>query len=154
MQSPPFPRYLFPLSWLNTKIILRCTVRKTSKSALHSQHRCECESLWRSFVATRPRGNANIVSTPSRVLIATEQRYTTCEQELLGMIFALEKFRIYIYGHKIIFYTFDFPQQVCYHFESSCKVDGKPSAVRHRVMACKRDPQPFGRHNQPKSSRS
>jgi len=50
-------------------------------------------------------GNTNIVSTASRVLTPTEQRYTTCEQELLGIIFALEKFRIYIYGHKIILYT-------------------------------------------------
>jgi len=50
-------------------------------------------------------GNTSIVSTASRVLTQTEQRYTTCEQELLGIIFALEKFRIYIYGHKILLYT-------------------------------------------------
>jgi len=50
-------------------------------------------------------GNKSIVSTASRVLTQTEQRYTTCEQELLGIIFALEKFRIYIYGHKILLYT-------------------------------------------------
>jgi len=31
-------------------------------------------------------GNTNIVSTASKVLTATEQRYTTCEQELLGII--------------------------------------------------------------------
>jgi hypothetical protein len=40
------------------------------------------------------QGNTNIVSTASRVLTQTEQRYTTCEQLLLGIIFALEKFRI------------------------------------------------------------
>jgi len=45
------------------------------------------------------------VSTASRVLTPTGQRYTTCEQELLGIIFALEKFRIYTYGHKIILYS-------------------------------------------------
>jgi len=39
-------------------------------------------------------GNTNIMSTASRVLSPTEQRYTTCEQELLGIIFALKKFRI------------------------------------------------------------
>lgn len=50
-------------------------------------------------------GNKNIVSTASRVLTSTEQRYTTCEQELLGIIYALEKFRIYIYGHKVILHT-------------------------------------------------
>ena len=37
-------------------------------------------------------GNTSIVSTASRVLTQTEQHYTTCEQELLGVIFALEKF--------------------------------------------------------------
>jgi hypothetical protein len=46
-------------------------------------------------------GNTNIVSTVSPVLTPTEQRYTTCEQELLAIIFALIKFRIYIYGDKI-----------------------------------------------------
>jgi hypothetical protein len=50
-------------------------------------------------------GNRNIVCTASRVLTATEQRYTTCEQELLGIIFALKKFRLYIYGHKILLYA-------------------------------------------------
>jgi hypothetical protein len=50
-------------------------------------------------------GITNIVSTASRVLTQTEQRYTTCEQELLGIVYALEKFRIYIYGHKVILYT-------------------------------------------------
>jgi hypothetical protein len=49
-------------------------------------------------------GNTSIVSTASRVLSPTEQHYTS-EQELLGIIFALGKFRIYIYGHKIILYT-------------------------------------------------
>jgi len=48
--------------------------------------------------------NTNIVSTASRVLTPTEQGYTTCEQEFLGTIFALENFRIYIYGHKILLY--------------------------------------------------
>ena len=50
-------------------------------------------------------GNTNIVSTASRVLTATEQRFTRCEQELLGIVFALVMFRIYIYGHKVILYT-------------------------------------------------
>jgi ribonuclease HI len=50
-------------------------------------------------------GIANIVSTASGVLTQTEQRYTTCEQELLGIVYALEKFRIYICRHKVILYT-------------------------------------------------
>jgi hypothetical protein len=46
-------------------------------------------------------GNINIFSTASRVLNAAEKRYTTCELELLAVVSALEKFRIYVYGSKI-----------------------------------------------------
>ena len=41
-------------------------------------------------------GNLRIVSTTSRVLNPTEQRYTTCEQELLAIVHSLQKFRIYV----------------------------------------------------------
>jgi hypothetical protein len=47
----------------------------------------------------------NIVSTASRVLNQTEQRYTICEKELLAIAYALQRFRIYIYGRKIILFT-------------------------------------------------
>jgi hypothetical protein len=50
-------------------------------------------------------GNTNIVSTASRALTPTEQRYTTCEQELPAIVLALEKFRIYTCGHKVILNT-------------------------------------------------
>jgi hypothetical protein len=46
-------------------------------------------------------GHTAIISTASRVLSPIERRYSTCEQELLGIIFALQKFRIFIYGSKI-----------------------------------------------------
>jgi hypothetical protein len=46
-------------------------------------------------------GGYNIISTASRVLTPVEQRYTTCERELLAIIYALQKFRIYVYGRKI-----------------------------------------------------
>jgi hypothetical protein len=50
--------------------------------------------------------NTNMVSTASRVLTPTEQRYTTtCEQELLAITFALNKSRVYTYGHKICLNT-------------------------------------------------
>jgi hypothetical protein len=42
-----------------------------------------------------------IASTASRALNPTEQRYSFAEQELLAIVFALEKFRIYVYGHEI-----------------------------------------------------
>ena len=46
-------------------------------------------------------GESFIVSTASRALNPTEQRYSVAEQELLAIIFALEKFIIYVYGHEI-----------------------------------------------------
>jgi len=50
-------------------------------------------------------GNLRIISTTSRVLNPTEQRYTTCKQELLAIVHSLQKFRIYVYGQKIKLYT-------------------------------------------------
>jgi len=45
------------------------------------------------------------VSTASRVLTLAEQRYSTCEQELLAIVYALRKFRIYVFRRKIMLYT-------------------------------------------------
>jgi hypothetical protein len=50
-------------------------------------------------------GNPQIISTTSRVLTAYEQHYTTCEQELLSIVNALQKFRIYVFGRKIRVHT-------------------------------------------------
>jgi hypothetical protein len=50
-------------------------------------------------------GRTNIVSTASRALVPAERRYTTCEQELLAIVYALRKFKIYIYGHRITLNT-------------------------------------------------
>jgi ribonuclease HI len=50
-------------------------------------------------------GKLRIISTTSRVLSPTEQQYTTCEQELLAIVHALQRFRIYVYGRKIKLYT-------------------------------------------------
>jgi len=57
------------------------------------------------LMQTQDKGETRIVSTPSRVLTLTERRYSTCEQELLAIVYALQKFRIYIFGHKIMLYT-------------------------------------------------
>jgi hypothetical protein len=46
-----------------------------------------------------------IVSTALRVLSPTEQRHTRCEQELLAVVYAFQKFRIYVTGHPVIVYT-------------------------------------------------
>jgi hypothetical protein len=50
-------------------------------------------------------GHYYIVSTASRVLNAAEQRYSTCECELLAIVYALDRFKVYIYGHKIVLCT-------------------------------------------------
>jgi hypothetical protein len=56
-----------------------------------------------SAVLTQPdrTGSPQTISTASRVLNATEQRYSTCEQKLLAIVYALQKFRIYVFGRKI-----------------------------------------------------
>jgi hypothetical protein len=50
-------------------------------------------------------GETLIVSTASRVLSPVERRYSTCEQELLAVVYALQKFRIYVIGHSITVYS-------------------------------------------------
>jgi transposase InsO family protein len=50
-------------------------------------------------------GETLVVSTASRVLTPTERRYSTCEQELLAVVHALQKFRIYVTGHEVIVYS-------------------------------------------------
>jgi hypothetical protein len=57
------------------------------------------------LMQTGENGEIYIVSTASRVLVATEQKYSTCEQELLAIVYALNKFRIYVFGHKILLRT-------------------------------------------------
>jgi hypothetical protein len=53
------------------------------------------------LMQTDRNGETRIVSTASRVLKPTEQRYSVTEQELLAIVYALGKFRIYVYGHEI-----------------------------------------------------
>lgn len=50
-------------------------------------------------------GRINIVSTAWRILTPAKQRYTTCELELMAIVYALRKFRVYIYGHKVTLNT-------------------------------------------------
>ena len=41
----------------------------------------------------------------SKTLVEAQINYTTMEKELLAVVYALEKFRPYILGNKIIIYT-------------------------------------------------
>jgi hypothetical protein len=57
------------------------------------------------LMQAQENGVTRIVATASRVLTLAERRYSTCEQELLAIVYALKKFRIYVFGHKIMLYT-------------------------------------------------
>jgi hypothetical protein len=50
-------------------------------------------------------GSQRIISTASRILSDTERRYNTCEQELLAVVYGLQKFRIYVWGRPITIYS-------------------------------------------------
>ena len=49
--------------------------------------------------------NLTTICYTSKTLADTQLNYTTTEKELLAVVFALEKFRPYILGSKIIVYT-------------------------------------------------
>jgi hypothetical protein len=50
-------------------------------------------------------GETLVVSTALRVLTPVERRYSTCEQELLAVVYTLQKFRIYVIGHAVTVYS-------------------------------------------------
>ena len=57
------------------------------------------------LMQTNREGETHIVSTASRVLTETERRFSVTEQELLAIVFALSKFRTYIFGCKVYLRT-------------------------------------------------
>jgi transposase InsO family protein len=57
------------------------------------------------LVQKNESGETYIISTASRVLTPTEQKYSTCEQELLAVVYALQKFRMYAFGHQITVFS-------------------------------------------------
>jgi transposase InsO family protein len=64
-----------------------------------------CRAIGGVLMQTDNNGETHIVSTASRVLSPAEQRYSVAELELLAIVYSLEKFRIYVYGHQIFLNT-------------------------------------------------
>jgi hypothetical protein len=64
-----------------------------------------CKAIGGVLMQTNNQGETHIVSTASRVLSPAEQRFTVAEQELLAIMYSLQKFRNYVYGHKIYLNT-------------------------------------------------
>ena len=46
-----------------------------------------------------------VIYYASRTLDATQANYTTTKKELLAIVFALDKFRSYLLGTRVIMYT-------------------------------------------------
>jgi hypothetical protein len=87
-------------------------LREAFASSLYLAHPCNdlpyviysdasCYAISGVLTQVDKDGRTSIISTASRVLTAAERKYITCEQELLAIVHALQKFRIYVYGSKV-----------------------------------------------------
>ncbi|EFA13182.1 Retrovirus-related Pol polyprotein from transposon 17.6-like Protein [Tribolium castaneum] len=63
---------------------------------------CSGYGLGAELYQIREDGSRGVIAFASRSLKGPELNYTTTKKELLGVIFALHKFRIYIQATKII----------------------------------------------------
>lgn len=58
-----------------------------------------------AYLAQKPTGKEQMISCASRSLTTAEQNYSTTKRELLGLIWAIRKFREYLACHKFVVYT-------------------------------------------------
>ena len=65
----------------------------------------------------------------SKTLAEAQMNYTTTEKELLAVVYALEKFRPYILGSKMVIYTFHVALKYLFS-----KKDAKPRLIRWLLL--------------------
>jgi len=66
---------------------------------------CDTSDYTVGAVLGQRKGRLFYVHYASKVLNDTQSNYSTTEKELLAIVYALEKFRAYLIGSKIIVYT-------------------------------------------------
>jgi hypothetical protein len=100
-------------SWSSTLQNPFETLRAKFADSIHLVHPYEKKGILSTLTPVeRPsaecycrRGMADITTQcPQNHGSAAEQRYSTCDQELLAIVYALDRFKIYIYGQKITLY--------------------------------------------------
>jgi hypothetical protein len=71
------------------------------------------------------------ISYASKTLSGPQLNYATTEKELLAVVFAIDKFRSYLVGAKVIFYTDPAPLKYLL-----TKKDAKPQLIR--LITCQK----------------
>jgi hypothetical protein len=102
--------------WTNELQVAFERLRQQFATTIHMMHPMEGQNfsvyteaskntIGAVLIQSDGHGESRVISTASRVLTPAERKYTTCEQELLAIVYALQKFRIYVFGHHIKVHT-------------------------------------------------
>ncbi|XP_071905746.1 uncharacterized protein [Coffea arabica] len=78
-----------------------------------------------AVLGQKKEGRLHVIYYASKLLNEAQLNYTTTEKELLAVIFALDKFRSYLVGSKVIIYTDHAALKYLLH-----KKDAKPRLIR------------------------